>query len=150
MTSKTALILCAALLSACAEKAPVTASQGAAEPAMAMIARGIAMPAGYKVDAGRTLIFGTDETWTGRLSYSTKTSPEDVFEFLHKEMPNFGWAELASMRSDSSVLTFTSDNTNRIATINIGRGSMLGSTEVDLVVAPKQAGKPGPLSARAR
>ena len=150
MIKQTALILGVIVLAACAEKAPVTSTQAAAEPAMAMIAKGIAMPAGYNVDAARTLIFGTDETWTGRLSYSTKTSAEDVFDFLHKEMPNFGWAELASMRSDSSVLTFTSDATNRVATVHIGRGSMLGLTEVDLVVAPKQSMKPSPQSAARR
>ena len=150
MINKTALILCAVLLAACAEKAPVTSAQAPGEPAMAVIASGIAMPAGYKVDAGRTLIFGTDESWTGRLSYSTKTSADDVFEFLHKEMPNFGWTELSSMRSDTSVLTFTSDATNRVATVHIGRGSILGATEVDLVVAPKQSGKAPPQSAAAR
>ena len=150
MITRAALILCIVALTACAEKAPVTSAQAPSEPAMAVIAKGIAMPAGYKVDAGRTLIFGTDETWTGRLSYSTKSSADDVFEFLHKEMPNFGWAELSSMRSDSSVLTFTSEATNRVATINIGRGSMLGSTEVDLVVAPKQSTRAPQSAARVR
>mgnify|MGYP003344308467 CR=1 FL=1 len=144
MIKQAALVLGLMALAACADKAPVTANQMPDEPAVAMIAKGIAMPAGYKVDPARTLIFGTDETWTGRLSYSTKSSAEDVFEFLHKEMPNFGWAELSSMRSDASVLTFTSDATNRVATIHIGRGSMLGSTAVDLVVAPKQSGKTPP------
>jgi hypothetical protein len=150
MINKTALILCVVGLAACAEKPSVTATQAPSAPAMATIAQGIAMPAGYKVDAGRTLIFGTDEAWTGRLSYSTKTSADDVFEFLHKEMPSFGWAELSSMRSDASVLTFTSDATSRIATIHIGRGSMLGATEVDLVVAPKQAAKPPQSTARVK
>src|SRR3954467_9536236 len=101
MITRAALILCTVMLSACAERASVTAAQAPDEPAVAMIAKGVAMPAGYKVDPSRTLIFGTDETWTGRLSYSTKSSAEDVFEFLHKEMPNFGWAELSSMRSDA-------------------------------------------------
>jgi len=98
------------------------------------IAAGTALPAGYKVDAGRTIIFGTNEAWTGRLSYSTSSSADDVFEFLHKEMPNFGWAELTSMRADPSLFTFTSSSTGRMATITITRGSAIGSTKVDMVV----------------
>ncbi len=103
-----------------------------------MAAKGIAMPAGYKVDAGRTLIFGNDETWTGRLAYSAKESADEVFDFLHREMPNFGWVELSAMRSDASLMTFVSDATARVATFHIGRGSMLGSTTVDLVIGPKE------------
>ena len=115
-----------------------------------MAAKGIAMPAGYKVDAGRTLIFGNDENWTGRLAYTTKSSADEVFDFLHREMPNFGWVELSAMRSDASLLTFVSDATVRVATFHIGRGSMLGATEVDLVIGPKETGaaKPAPRAPR--
>ena len=128
----------AAGLSGCAAKEPVT-SASAPPPALTMVAKGIAMPAGYKVNADRKLIFGNDENWTGRLAYNTKTSADEVFDFLHREMPNFGWVELSAMRSDASLMTFVSDTTSRVATIHIGRGSILGSTEVDLVVAPKES-----------
>lgn len=100
------------------------------------IAAGTALPAGYKVDSARTIIFGTNESWTGRLSYSTASSADEVFDFLHKEMPNFGWREATAMRSDPSLLTFNNDATNRTATITILRGSVIGSTRVDMVVSP--------------
>ena len=58
MIKQAALVLGLMALAACADKAPVTANQMPDEPAVAMIAKGIAMPAGYKVDPARTLIFG--------------------------------------------------------------------------------------------
>lgn len=131
-------------LAACAEQGPpVTASStsattdasGAAAP-LAVIAAGTALPAGYKVDSGRTMIFGTDDKWTGRLSYSASGTADEVFDFLHREMPNFGWMETSAMRSDNSLLTFTSTGTGRIATINIRRIAM-GATQVDMVVSPQ-------------
>jgi len=115
----------------------VTSTAAASPEGMTLappIAAGTALPAGYKVDADRTIIFGTNEAWTGRLSYSTSASADDVFEFLHKEMPNFGWAEVSSMRANPSLFTFTSSSTGRMATITIARSVALGSTRVDMVV----------------
>lgn len=115
-----------------------------------MVAKGIAMPAGYKVDPGRTLIFGNDENWTGRLAYTARASADEVFDFLHREMPNFGWVELSAMRSDASLMTFVSDSTARVATFHIDRGSILGATSVDLVIGPKETSpaRPAPRAPR--
>lgn len=102
------------------------------------IAAGIALPPGYKVDATRTFVLGTDENWTGRLSYSTPTTADDVYDFLHREMPSFGWTETTAMRSDVSLLNFVSTNGARVATVHIERsaGISSGSARVDMVVAP--------------
>jgi hypothetical protein len=137
----------ALLLGACAsDQAPVTSATGptaVSGPSLATLAQGIALPAGYKVDSDRTTIFGTDERWTGRLTYTTSTAADEVFDFLHKEMPNFGWAELTAMRSDISILSFMSDSTARMATVHIARGGMLGAnTRVDMVVTPQDT-RPG-------
>lgn len=140
-----AVVFC---LAGCADRPAVTAStptvaedgtvsDGGASPAqMAVLAAGTALPAGYKVDTGRTMIFGTDERWTGRLSYTTNTAADEVFDFLHREMPNFGWAEISAMRSDNSILNFTSAGTGRLATVTIRRAG-LGLTQVDMVVSPQ-------------
>ena len=140
ISDRIAAVIVAGCLSACAANDVTSASP--APPVLTMAAKGIAMPAGYKVDADRTLIFGNDENWTGRLAYSAKASADEVFEFLHREMPNFGWVELSAMRSDASLMTFVSDATARVATFHIARGSMLGSTTVDLVIGPKETSKP--------
>lgn len=132
-------------LTACADQGPpvtassasTTAEAGGAPAQLTVIAQGTALPAGYKVDTGRTMVFGTDERWTGRLTYTAAGTADEVFDFLHREMPNFGWIETSAMRSDNSLLTFTSASTGRIATINIRRSSGMGATQVDMVVSPQ-------------
>ena len=89
--------------------------------------------------ADRTILFGTNDAWTGRLSYSTGSSADEVFEFLHKEMPRFGWTEVTSMRANPSLFTFNSPSTGRMATITIIRNLPLSATKVDMVVAPNAA-----------
>ena len=134
----TFVVLLAAGLTACAETEPVTGGTKSAEgaaPTMGPITAGTALPAGYKIDAERTIIFGTDERWTGRLSYTTSTSADEAFDFLHKEMPQFGWAEVTAMRSDPSVMTFSSTATSRTAIITIARAPTLGSTRVEMLVS---------------
>jgi hypothetical protein len=150
MFRRAAALIFTLTLTACAEGGAVTATNApsASDNAAAVgstaqimvLAKGTALPAGYKVDPERTMIFGTDDRWTGRLTYTASGSADEVFDFLHKEMPNFGWVEISAMRSDNSLLTFSSESTGRLATINIRRGSVIGSTQVDMVVAPQQGG----------
>jgi len=131
------------LLGACGGKSSpaATSASGNAGPDMAPIVSGIALPAGYKIDANRTLVLGADDRWTGRVAYTSSTSADDVFDFLRREMPNFGWSETAAMRSDVSLLTFMSETTDRVATIHIERGGSMfgGATRVDMVVSPRVA-----------
>ena len=98
---------------------------------------GTALPAGYNIDPNRSLILGSGESWTGRLSYTATGSADEVFDFLRHEMPNFGWIEINAVRSDINLLTFEHDATNRIATLRIERGTVLNSTRVDMIVAPR-------------
>lgn len=147
------------LLSACSggKNAPAATatSTGSAAPGTAPMVSGTALPPGYKIDSDRTLILGADDRWTGRLSYTTSTNADDTFDFLRREMPNFGWSEMTAMRSDTSLITFQSESTGRMATIYISRGGMLGSgVHVDMVVSPRDApsrsGTPTPSRAPAR
>jgi len=131
------------ILAGCADAPAVTGTTDTSQslvPNMGPITAGTALPAGYKVDAERTIIFGTDDRWTGRLSYTTSTGADEVFDFLHKEMPNFGWTEVTAMRSDPSLLTFSSSATSRTAIISIVRAPKMGSTRVDMVVSPTGSG----------
>lgn len=128
-----------AVTAASAPSATENAAAGGSTAQVMILAQGTALPAGYKVDPARTMIFGTDDKWLGRLTYTASGSADEVFDFLHREMPNFGWVEISAMRSDNSLLTFSSDSTGRLATINIRRGSVMGLTQVDMVVAPKGA-----------
>jgi hypothetical protein len=112
---------------------PGTAGQNSPETFIA----GTALPAGYSIDANRSLILGTGDSWTGRLSYTATGSADEVFDFLRREMPNFGWSEISAVRSDINLLTFDHNATGRIATVRIERGTVLGSTRVDMIVAPQ-------------
>src|SRR5579864_6812151 len=106
------------LLAGCntAPPAPVTApSATTSDPASAeVMVSGTALPAGYRIDTNRSLILGGGDTWTGRLSYTAAGSADEVFDFLRREMPNFGWVELDAVRADVNLLTFVSEATGRI------------------------------------
>jgi hypothetical protein len=112
---------------------PETANTNSPETLIA----GTALPAGYNIDSNRSLILGSGESWTGRLSYTATGSADEVFDFLRHEMPNFGWTELNAVRSDINLLTYEHDATGRIATIRIERVTVLQSTRVDMIVAPR-------------
>jgi len=139
----------AALLAGCAPPPGGAAdASGTSAPAdsqhVEIPVAGTALPAGYHVDSVRSLILGEGESWTGRLVYSATGSADDVFEFLRREMPKFGWAETYAVRSEVNLLGFASAPTGRVATIRIERGSMLDSTHVDMIVSPTAASKPPP------
>ena len=104
---------------------------------------GLPMPQDASIDNGRSIILGAGDRWTGRVSYTVGSSADDMFAFFRRDMPNFGWTELTSVRADTSALTFRSDATGRIANVLIGRGTLWGS-KVDVVVsAPSDLGQGG-------
>ena len=141
----------AALLAACAAPhgGADTANAAATDSRLVEIpVAGTALPAGYHVDSVRSLILGEGDSWTGRLVYSATGAADDVFEFLRREMPKFGWTETYAVRSEVNLLGFTSEPTGRVATIRIDRGSMLDSTHVDMIVSPASASKPPPSRAK--
>jgi len=131
---------------------PDPSTTGAAPPADAPRAEipvtGTALPAGYRIDTVHSLILGEGEAWTGRLVYSAAGSADDVFEFLRREMPKFGWTEIYAVRSEVNLLGFASEPSGRIANVRIERGSVLDSTRVDMIVSPATAAKPSPPRAR--
>ncbi len=96
----------------------------------------IPMPANNTIDLDRSLILGGDQQWTGRLVINSGSSVADMYEFYRREMPNFGWQEVTTVRAANSVLVFQQGG--RVATVQIApnRGIMGGST-VDMTMAPR-------------
>src|SRR5690348_11267848 len=91
------LAVLAAIASGCAAPpTPVTTTtaQGPMTSNAEVIVSGTALPAGYRIDSNRSLILGEGDAWTGRLSYTATGTADEVFDFLRREMPNFGWQEL--------------------------------------------------------
>ena len=121
------------LLTNCAGGWSGTASDGQTPNPFA----GIALPEGYSLDHSETLILGEGERWTGRLVYSINSSNSDMFEFIRRQMPALGWTEVAVVRASTSVLTYASSSTGRVATIHLtGRYFPPWGSHVSVVVGP--------------
>jgi hypothetical protein len=133
------------VLAGCAGPPPVSATQPMAEGDSGQPAPGftqltdIPMPARATIDLGRTLILGSEDGWIGRVALSTRASLNDLYDFYEREMTRFGWRKLTSVRSATSVLTYSRDK--RIATIAIS-GTTLGGSTADVTVSPAGQGKP--------
>tara|TARA_B100000029_G_C17575658_1_gene958082 strand:+ start:205 stop:645 length:441 start_codon:yes stop_codon:yes gene_type:complete len=85
----------------------------------------IPIPVGTNFDVQNSLILGSGEGWTGRLIVTLSKNPADAFAVYTVEMPEFGWKPIASVQSETSVLTFTRGD--RAATIEIEARAITGS-----------------------
>jgi hypothetical protein len=94
----------------------------------------IPMPPDNKVDLDKTMVFGVDRDWIGRVSLYSGNNVGDIYDFYKREMPRLGWTELTSVRSSTSVLTYQMEN--RIATIQVSSGRLIGSV-VEFWMNPK-------------
>jgi len=103
----------------------------------------VPLPRGYSLDSKETIVFGEGDRWTGKVVYDINSSGDDMFEYLRREMPNFGWSEVSVFRANVPVMTY--QRQGRVATVQIHRGRLYGST-VEIVVAPMtQGGRTGAL-----
>tara|TARA_R110000787_G_scaffold31582_1_gene83688 strand:+ start:129 stop:644 length:516 start_codon:yes stop_codon:yes gene_type:complete len=101
----------------------------------------IAVPGGAKMDVDRTLVLGTRDAWIGRLAMSTGSDVTSSYDFFLREMPKFGWQEITTVRSGTSVLTYTRGE--RVATVQIGPKT-LGGSNIDITVSPRGTPQPTP------
>jgi len=130
-------------LGACAGAGtPVTAGGGGKNadgaPTQASFTRfpDLPMPAGADLQMDKTLIFGTNDSWIGRLVIHSSHSANDMFDFYKREMTGFGWQEITSVRSKSSVMTYTRGQ--RVATIQL-EGRTLSGASITITVSPRGA-----------
>jgi hypothetical protein len=114
------------------------ASTSDEKPTRASFARfpDLPMPVKVELNMARTLVFGTNDSWIGRLVISASHSSNDMFDFYKQEMSGFDWQEITSVRSDTSVMTYIRDE--RVATIQISRAPLSGAN-VTITVSPKGA-----------
>ena len=94
----------------------------------------IPIPIGAEMDLDRTVILGARESWIGRLTLETSHNSIKLFNFFKKSTPEFGWQEITSIRSATSVLTYS--QTTRVLTIQI-IGKTLQGSEVVMTVSPR-------------
>ncbi len=128
-----------AFLAACALTEPLTPSRrdtGSPQSSTNAIAQfsDIPMPENAIMNLDESLVLGSRDRWLGRLVFRSPMAPGAIFDFFLQEMPNFGWQEITGVRAAVSVLTY--DRDDRVATIQIERGTILGSM-VRLTVSPR-------------
>lgn len=97
----------------------------------------IPMPAKNSIDLDRTLVFGTEKDWIGRVSLTSSMGVSEIYDFYKREMPRFGWSELTSVRSSTSVLTYQMDT--RIATIQVA-SQRFGGAAIEFWMNPRAGG----------
>lgn len=140
----TALVLAMTLaLSACSGRMAQVMSPDSGQdenkaPTQASFTRfpDLPMPVKAELDMGKTLVFGTNDAWIGRMVITSSHGSNDMFDFYKQEMPGFGWQEITSVRSETSVMTYTRGE--RVATIQIGSATLKGA-KVTITVSPKGA-----------
>jgi len=98
----------------------------------------IPIPPKNSIDLDRTLVFGSDRDWIGRISLSSSMAVGEIYDFYKREMPKLGWTELTSVRSATSVLTYQMDN--RVATIQVGSGRFGIGSNIDFWMNPRSGG----------
>jgi len=113
-----------------------------AQPAFAQF-QDIPIPGNAKMNMDRTLILGEKEAWIGRLVIDNNSAQAQLFDFFKHRTAQFGWQEITSVRSATSVLSYSKDN--RIMTIQIQSNRFVG-TQVDITMSPKGAPTPPPVT----
>jgi len=133
------------LAAACAPKAPLdamsappSAEGGPDKPTFSQFSD-VPIPTSSEMDLERTFILSAQGGWIGRLSFSSNHSTTEVFDFYRNELPKFGWQEIALVRSEISILTYSQGD--RITTIQIRPSTLIGSS-VDMVISPRGAETP--------
>ena len=99
------------------------------------------LPTKGDFDMERTMVFGSGDSWFGRLTINTSYSANEIFDFYQKHLPSYGWKEVTSLRSATSVLTYTRQE--RVATIQI-QGHTIRGSEVTVTVSPRGMPQPSP------
>ena len=137
--SAAVLAACVAV-SACTNQVSVAPTTGASGPSETRVSFArfpdLPLPSEADINLDRTLVFGGDDTWIGRLVINASGDPNDMFDFFKQKLGGYGWQEITSVRAAVSVLTYTRQE--RVATIQI-QGRTLRGSEVTITVSPRGA-----------
>jgi hypothetical protein len=94
----------------------------------------IPMPLKGEIDMDKTLIFGTGDSWFGRLVINAPHNTGDMFDFYRNGLPGLGWQEITAVRASASVLTYSRNE--RVATIQIESATIRGSVS-SITISPR-------------
>ena len=96
----------------------------------------IPISANDQLAVDQSLLLNTGEQWIGRAVLKSKLDTVQAFEYYMANMPSQGWINITSVQSETSVLTY--EKGNRVATIQIKRGTLSGS-QISVTVSPRDA-----------
>ncbi len=133
---KSLLVLSSAALLGCSGvnlTAPAQMDGAAPEAPARQLAGDMPLPTGATVRNQDTLVMGTGNRWTGRISLAVAGEPQNAFTFFRDSLPGAGWTLGSSSFSRLSVLTFSKGD--RVATVQI-QAAGFGGNEVTITVTP--------------
>ena len=93
----------------------------------------IPIPPGTTLDAQNSLILGSGDLWTGRLVLNLEQNHSEAFALYTTQMPQFGWRPIASVQSETSLLTFVRGN--RATTVEIIEGRAMNGCLVRITMS---------------
>ncbi len=137
-TPSAAVLAACVAASACTSQVDIAPATGASEPSATRVSFArfpdLPLPSEADINLDRTLVFGGNDTWIGRLVINASGDPNDIFDFFKQKLGGYGWEEITSVRAAVSVLTYTRQE--RVATIQIQSRTLRGS-EVTITVSPR-------------
>lgn len=137
-TPSAAVLAACVAASACTNQVGIAPATGASGPSETRVSFArfpdLPLPSEAEINLDRTLVFGGNDTWIGRLVINASGNPNDIFDFFKQKLAGYGWQEITSVRSAVSVLTYTRQD--RVATIQIQSRTLRGS-EVTITVSPR-------------
>ena len=85
---------------------------------------GLPFPSGAIINAEKTTVVGS-KPWFGQVSLSVISQPEAVYEFYDTKMDGYSWQKIASVRAETSILTYI--KSDRVLSISIQPKTLAGS-----------------------
>ena len=84
----------------------------------------------------KTLLLGEKDNWIGRLVITNPNKPAKMFDFFKQKLSDYNWIEITSVRSTTSVLTYSLNK--RVMTIQIEpiKYSNLYQSTISITMSP--------------
>jgi hypothetical protein len=100
----------------------------------ARVADDFPVPSGSKVNTEETLVLGSGNNWTGRLSLVLSVDTQAAYVHFRDQAKAFGWNLVSGSFGTTSILTFAKGQ--RSATVLILDRSGLQSAKATITVSP--------------
>ncbi|PUE18899.1 hypothetical protein B9Z38_11260 [Limnohabitans sp. MMS-10A-160] len=129
-----------ALLTACANTtmAPaVSAGVDGQVPNANQLLGQLSLPPGARLLSDQSLIIGSGDNWVGRVVLDVGRNPDTAYGFFLESYPPQGWAVVSAVRGKTSLLVLTRQE--RTATVELIDGGLLGTSQIVLTMAPRNA-----------